>query len=115
VSLPPVLLTPDLALRLVDTVTRELYDTRGLRPRPGDGAPDPAWLGPWAAATLRSHGRDRATAKRVRAALEHYARIGEADAVELDARAAAELVRAWVEEIDHGVAAEPAEAAAAKR
>jgi hypothetical protein len=115
VSLPPVLLTPDLALRLVDTVTRELYDTRGLRPRPGDGAPDPAWLGPWAAATLRSHGRDRATAKRVRAALEHYARIGEADALELDARAAAELVRTWVEEIDHGVATESAEAATAKR
>jgi hypothetical protein len=114
VALPPVLLTPDLALRLVDTITRELYDTRGLRPRPGDGAPDPAWLGPWAAATLRSHGRDRAAAKRVRASLEHYSRIGEADALELDARAAAELVRAWVEEIDHGVAGEPMEAAPAK-
>jgi hypothetical protein len=109
VALPPVLLTPDLALRLVDTVTRELYDVRGLRPRPGDDAPDPVWLGPWAAATLRSHGRDRTASKRVRAALEHYARIGEADAVELDARAAAELVRTWVEEIDHGVPAEPAE------
>jgi len=114
VALPPVLLTPDLALRLVDTVTRELYDVRGLRPRPGDDAPDPVWLGPWAAATLRSHGRDRGASKRVRAALEHYARIGEADAVELDARAAAELVRTWVEEIDHGVPAEPAEIHAGK-
>src|SRR6185503_19452799 len=103
-QLYPVALTPDLALRLVDTVTRELYEPRGLRPRPGDGAPDPVWLGPWAAATLRSHGRDRTVSKRVRAALEHYARIGEADAVELDARAAAELVRTWVEEIDHDVA-----------
>ena len=111
VSLPPVLLTPDLALRLMGTVTRELYDARGLKPRPGDGAPDPIWLGPWAAATLRSHGRDRTAARRVRAALEHYALIGEADAVELDARAAAELVRTWVEEIDHGVAGEPIEAA----
>jgi len=92
-------------------VTRELYDARGLKPRPGDGAPDPIWLGPWAAATLRSHGRDRTAARRVRAALEHYALIGEADAVELDARAAAELVRTWVEEIDHGVAGEPIEAA----
>jgi hypothetical protein len=115
VALPPVLLTPDLALRLVDTVTRELYDTRGLRPRPGDGTPDPVWLGPWAAATLRSHGRDRAVARRVRAALEHYARIGEADALELDARAAAELVRVWVEEVDHGVIGEPLEAEPAKR
>jgi predicted glycogen debranching enzyme len=114
VALPPVLLTPDLALRLVDTVTRELFDPRGLRPRPSDGAPDPAWLGPWAAATLRSHGRDRVASKRVRAVLEHYARIGEGDAVELDARAAAELVRTWVEEIDHSAAGEPVEAASAK-
>ena len=114
-ALPPVLLTPDLSLRLVDTVTRELYETRGLRPRPGDGAPDPSWLGPWASATLRSHGRDRAAARRVRAALERYSRIGEADALELDARGAAELVRAWVEEIDHGAVGEPMEAAPAKR
>jgi hypothetical protein len=114
VALPPVLLTPDLALRLVDTVTRELFDARGLRPRPGDGAPDPVWLGPWAAATLRSHGRDRVASRRVRAALEHYALAGDGDAVELDARAAAELVRTWVEEIDHGAAAEPMETAQAK-
>ena len=107
VSLPPMLLTPDLALRLVDTVTLELYDVRGLKSCPGDGAPDPIWLGPWAAATLRAHGRDRLACKRVRAALERYAHSGEGDALELDARAAAELVRAWVEEIDHGVASEP--------
>jgi len=111
VSLPPMLLTPDLALRLVDTVTRELFDARGLKPRPGDGTPDPAWLGPWAAATLRAHGRDFRVSHRVRMVLEHYARTGEADALELDARAAAELVRTWVEEIDHGVAGEPMEAA----
>jgi glycogen debranching enzyme-like protein/amylo-alpha-1,6-glucosidase len=114
VALPPVLLTPDLALRLVDTVTRELFDARGLRPRPGDGAPDPVWLGPWAAATLRSHGRDRMAGRRVRAALEQYARIGEADALELDARAAAELVRTWVEEIDHAAPSAAMEAAHAK-
>ena len=63
---------------------------------------------------MRSHGRDRAAARRVRAALEHYARIGEGDAVELDARAAAELVRVWVEEVDHGATAEPLEAEPAK-
>jgi hypothetical protein len=52
--------------------------------------------------------------RRVRAALEHYALAGDGDAVELDARAAAELVRTWVEEIDHGAAAEPMETAQAK-
>jgi hypothetical protein len=115
VSLPPMLLQPEHALRLVDTVTRELFDARGLRPRPGDGEPEPAWLGPWAAAVLRSHGRDGKAERRVRAALEHYAQLGEGAALELDARAAAELVRAWVEEIDHAVAAEPAETTAARR
>ena len=50
----------------------------------------------------------------MRAALEHYAAIGEGDAIELDARAAAELVRAWVEEIDHAVPAS-AETAVSKR
>jgi len=114
VSLPPMLLTPELSLRLVDTVTRELFDPRGLRPRPGDGEPAPAWLGPWAAATLRSHGRDRLAKRRVRAALEHYARLGEGAAHELDARAAAELVRVWVEEIDHDVASSGLEVGASK-
>ena len=112
VSLPPMLLAPELAVRLVATVTRELFTSRGLRPRPGDGPPEPAWLGPWAAATLRAHARDVATRQRVRAALETYAILGEGGARELDSRGAAELLRAWVEEVDHGVRPEPAETAA---
>ena len=93
-------------------MTRELFTSRGLRPRPGDGPPEPAWLGPWAAATLRAHARDVATRQRVRAALETYAILGEGEARELDSRGAAELLRAWVEEVDHGVRPEPAETAA---
>jgi hypothetical protein len=108
VSLPPMLLPPELGVRLVATLTRELFDPRGLRPRPGDGAPEPAWLGPWASAMLRVHGRDAGTAARVRAALATYADLGEADAAELTARGAADLLRAWIEELDHTSAPEVA-------
>jgi hypothetical protein len=111
VSLPPMLLLPAHAQRLVATVTRELYTVRGLRPRPGDGTPEPAWLGPWAAATLRAHARDAATSDRVRAALDAYAIHGEGGAAELDARGAADLLRAWIEEVDHSGARETAELA----
>lgn len=101
VSLPPMLLPPEIGTRLVATVTRELWTPRGLRPRPGDGKPEPAWLGTWASASLRAHQRDAATGSSVRAALETYAAIGEGDAVELSARGAADLLRAWIEEVDH--------------
>ncbi|MEQ1834262.1 MAG: amylo-alpha-1,6-glucosidase [Candidatus Eisenbacteria bacterium] len=101
VSLPPMLLPPDKCVRLVDTVTRELWTPRGLHPRPLDGPPEPAWLGTWASASLRAHQRDHATEARVRAALETYAEIGEGPAAELSARGAADLLRAWIEEVDH--------------
>jgi len=101
VSLPPMLLPPELAVRLVDTVTRELYAPRGLRPRPADGRPEPAWLGPWASAMLRAHARDAGTAARVRTSLAAYADLGEDGAAELTARGAADLLRAWIEEVDH--------------
>jgi hypothetical protein len=107
-----MLLLPAHAQRLVATVTRELYTIRGLRPRPGDGTPEPAWLGPWAAATLRAHARDAATSDRVRAALDAYAIHGEGGAAELDARGAADLLRAWIEEVDHRGARETADLAA---
>ena len=111
VSLPPMLLPAELGVRLVDTVTRELFTPRGLRPRPGDGAPEPAWLGPWASATLRAHPRDAAVAARVRAALAAYADLGEAGAAELTARGAADLLRAWIEEVDHSQESERLERA----
>jgi hypothetical protein len=108
VSLPPMLLPPELAVRLVDTVTRELYvSARGLRPRPDeDSEPDAGWLGPWAAATLRAHGRDEASRTRARHAITRWARTGGA----IGASGAAGLLRALVEELDHrtDAASEPA-------
>jgi hypothetical protein len=107
ISLPPMLLPPELGVRLVDTLTRELFTPRGLHPRPGDGTPEPAWLGPWASAMLRAHARDPRSAARVHAALSAYADLGEADAAELTPRGAADLLRAWIEEVDHAAAPEP--------
>lgn len=107
VSLPPMMLPLEHAVRLVATVSRELLATRGLHPRPGDGAPDPAWLGPWAAATARAHGRDAASTHHVRTVLERWVELGEADAREITARGAADLLRAFVEELDHAPSGEP--------
>jgi hypothetical protein len=106
VSLPPMLLPLEHSVRLVETVSRELLATRGLYPRPGDGMPDPAWLGPWAAATARAHGREAASTLRVRRALERWCEVGEGDAREITARGAADLLRAFVEELDHRTHAE---------
>lgn len=112
VSLPPTLLPPELASQLVSTVTRELWEPRGLRAQPGDGAPDPAWLGVWAAATLRAHGRSEAAETRARESLSHAAALllgrttcapdtGDTAMRELSVRGAADLLRAWIEEIEH--------------
>ena len=111
ISLPPVLLPPELSVRLIDTLTRELFTSRGLRPRSGDGSPEPAWLGPWASAMLRAHARDPRSGAYVHAALSAYADLGEGNAAELTARGAADLLRAWVEEVDHAAAPEPSELA----
>jgi hypothetical protein len=109
VSLPPMLLPPEQATRLVDTVTRELFEPRGLRSWPDeDDEPDAGWLGPWAAATLRAHGRDAASMARARAVITRWARTGGA----IGASGAAGLLRALVEELDHRTdpASEPARA-----
>jgi hypothetical protein len=111
ISLPPMLLPPELSMRLVDTLTRELFTPRGLHPRPGDGTPEPAWLGPWASAMLRAHARDPRSAAHVHAALSAYADHGEGSAAELTARGAADLLRAWIEEVDHAAVAQTLELA----
>lgn len=95
VSLPPGLLAPPLARRLVLAVERELLGTGGLRARPGDEAADPAWLGAWAAARMRAYGRTEDEQGRL---ARHLARV--ADAAWLDPLAAAELLRAWIEDGD---------------
>ena len=100
VSLPPMLLPPDLARRLVRTVTRELLvEGRGLRPRPADGEPDAGWLGPWAAATVRAHERDAASLERAQRTLARWAASGGA----IGASGAAGVLRALVEELEHRV------------
>jgi hypothetical protein len=115
VALPPMLLPPAHATRLLDTVARELFAPTGLRPRPGDGAADPDALGTWAAATRRAHDRDAASAARVRAAIERWAGdtlprrrdpVGApppwlADAAELSVAGAADLLRAVIEELEY--------------
>lgn len=89
VALPPLLLPGPLAVRLVDTLT-----ARGV-------ASDQEWLGTWASAMLRAHGRDPATSARVRAALA-------AAEAPRGVREAADRLRAWVEEVDHRIAREGA-------
>lgn len=111
-SLPPMLLPPDMATRLVATITRELWEPRGLRPRAGCGLADPGWLGTWTAASLRSHGRRAEVESRVHTSLSRWAAevtgrtrpgLARADGpvAELPVRGAADLLRAWIEEIDH--------------
>ena len=102
VTLPPMLLPPELAVRLVATVTRELFTPLGLRAWPDDESePDAGWLGPWAAATLRAHGRDAASLERARRVIGRWARSGGA----IGASGAAGVLRALVEELDHSAEA----------
>ena len=101
-ALSPMLLAPERAQRLVATVERELLAREGLRDSPGGSGDDPAWLGVWATATLRAHARSPEAIARVR---ERYAMLArtleERGAAALSPVAAAELLLAWVEEIDH--------------
>ena len=131
-ALPPPLLPPERASRLVATIERELFTPLGLREAPGAPRIEPEWLGPFISAYLRAHGRDAAAQARVRAwldALAHHLATHAAEhlpvAFELSsdaalddeplhyagdpvsAVAAAELLRAWVEELDHAGAFAP--------
>ena len=97
VSLPPALLPPERAARLLATVERELLAPGGLRARPDESETDAAWLGPLASAVARARGRDGATMARLS---ERIARA--ALAPPLDTLTASELLRAWVEEAERG-------------
>ena len=106
-SLAPSLLEPALGQRLLATIDRELRTPLGLRLAPGDEQVDASWLGTWASATLRVHGRSPAAVDRVdHALLAVRSRMGgPALATGRLSRhpvlAAAELLRAWVEDMDH--------------
>jgi hypothetical protein len=95
VSLPPAILPPATAARLLATLERELLAPGGLRARPDEPLADAAWLGAWAAATTRTRGRDAETLARLATRLTRAA----AGPV-LDPLAAAEILRAWIEEAD---------------
>lgn len=107
VALPPALLPPPLAGRLLRTLERELDARPAWRERPDEPATSLAWLGPWAAAVLRTHGRAGAEAARVRARFAHLAdevrtRGGlpvTGSRAQHDTLAVAEILRAWIEEI----------------
>jgi len=58
VSLPPPVLQPDCAERLVATIERELLTPCGLRETADAVHASPAWLGPYLTAALRARQRD---------------------------------------------------------
>lgn len=107
IALAPTLLAPEQGQRLLATLERELFTPRGLRLAPGEESVHAEWLGPWAAATLRVHGRSATSLSQVnamfRALLAHepqgplVATLASRDPV----LAVAELLRAWIEDAEH--------------
>ncbi|HZJ72273.1 MAG TPA: amylo-alpha-1,6-glucosidase, partial [Planctomycetota bacterium] len=119
VSHSPSLLPAERAARLLATIDAELATPYGLRAAPGDDRVTTEWLGAWQSARLRTSGRAAAVQDRVHAELDALRRMldahGGLDHVPLkisvrehapaggahSALAAAELLRAWVEEMPH--------------
>lgn len=126
-ALTPSLLPPERAKRLLATIERELVAGGGLRVRPGEENVSVEWLGPWLSALLRTRGRGPATQARARARLDALAAALESAPSNRSPRlpatlgldpgpfgepapragefasplAAAELLRVWIEEMDH--------------
>jgi 4-alpha-glucanotransferase len=92
-GLAPALLATPHAERLLATLERELLASDGLRERPGDEEVDPAWLGAWAAAMRRSGTPAEPATSRVGARL-----AAAAARPTLEPLAAAEVLRAWIED-----------------
>jgi hypothetical protein len=119
VSLPPALLPPERAARLVATLERELLTPWGLREAPGSERVSTAALGPFVAAYLRTHQRAAEAQARARGWItaargagrdpRHVPatlRVGADGALAgpvgdpASTLAAAELLRAWIEELE---------------
>jgi len=119
VSLPPALLAPERAARLVATLERELATPWGLRESRGADRVSTAALGPFVTACLRVNHRDAGTQARARDWIEAASRAGgvaghvpgtlrlsvdgtRAEPVGEPASplAAAELLRVWIEELE---------------
>ncbi len=124
-ALSPPLLPELLAQALVATIARELVTPLGLRPRPGAGTVEPGWLGPFVSAELRARGHDAVVTSEVRARLEplfssleaggftmlpDHVALTEGGSEEpllapvngahlVSPLAAAELLRAWIEQL----------------
>jgi hypothetical protein len=133
-SLPPALLEPERAARLVDTLERELVTPWGLRESPGSDVVSTAALGGFVPAWLRARRRDRAARERARGWVEAALRAGPvagqpparlrlgADGnpaavagPPASALAAAELLRVWIEELEPAPLAAPATASPSPR
>jgi hypothetical protein len=120
-SFAPALLLRARSARLVETIGRELVTPLGVRARPGSPS-TLAWVGPYVTAYLRAHDRApealrrmRAWTESVRAACERVSAGHAPDGFTADSAlerpsvagepcsllSAAELLRAWIEEIDH--------------
>jgi hypothetical protein len=128
VSLPPALLPPERAQRLVATLERELLTPWGLRESPGSERVSTASLGAFVSAYLRVHPRDAAAQSRARGWIEAARAAGRTAGhvpatlrVSADGScagpigdpastlAAAELLRVWIEELER--AGDPARTA----
>ncbi|HET9326046.1 MAG TPA: glycogen debranching enzyme N-terminal domain-containing protein [Candidatus Eisenbacteria bacterium] len=133
VSLTPSVLPAERAAQLVSSVERELFTPLGLRPDPDAVHVEPMWLGTFLAAYLRAHGRSAEAHARTRAWLESLRQrldectsghvpalfdwparrtrrgsplppLEEARPRGVSPLAAAELQRAWIEEVAHAEA-----------
>lgn len=124
VSLSPPLLDQEHAIRLMETIEAELWTPFGLRDDPDAETVRPAWLGTYYSAYLRAHARSPRAQRHVHRCLEplrellgvhpvsglpegfhfaagHLAPTGDAVSV----LAASELLRLWVEDLDHAAEA----------
>jgi hypothetical protein len=123
-SLPPAVLPPERALRLMTAIERDLFTPYGLRERAGSNVVLTTWLGPCYSAMLRVHGREPAALARAHDWLdllrgelggEHFAGVpatfelgggSPRASATYSTAAAGELLRAWIEDLDPS--AEPA-------
>jgi hypothetical protein len=133
-SLSPPLLAPERARSLLAAIERELLTPAGLRVAPGESRIQPEWLAHYLTALVRAHGRGAAAQERARAALSRLEAVidrcgagqlpeafesddaGVFDTAPLQVAgepvslaATTELLRFWIEELDHAEDAVPAD------
>ncbi len=132
-SLSPPLLPAERALSLVGAIERELWTPAGLREAPGAPRILPRWMGHYLSALVRAEGRSdgaqeyaRRLAAKFGVALDEHAAGQLPEAFEIGADAAfdgaplqssgepialagtAEMLRFWIEELDHVESEAPA-------